>query len=151
MEQTIKQEFNFNCKKNWPHSNRRAKKALILYMHRTKIAMMSVKQSSSIGITPSNHDVVWGIGDRFDNHLANQHLKQLVVRILPKYAESSKIEKTIIIVSIIDYFRNRSNTAEGGFLKHDSVTDRFNTVNDHYAVSIDMTLYISFAVVQFLT
>lgn len=68
---------------------------------------------------PDNWSVICGRGKECYTHIGNRRLRVLVDANLDRYAETkSKIQKTLIVSSIIDSVRE---AAVGGFVKRDAV------------------------------
>jgi hypothetical protein len=89
-------------------------------------------------------DVVCGRGRTCFNHVGNVRFREVVSSHLQRYMEATtKPDKTSIICNIVDYIRQTSPTAGGGFVKLDKITSRYYEVGDFLAVStILLTLSI---------
>jgi hypothetical protein len=65
---------------------------------------------------PTRHDVINGRGRKSYNHIANRRFRQLISCNLERYlAARCKVDKTLVVVGIVDAIRNAKPT--GGFLK----------------------------------
>lgn len=84
------------------------------------------------GFQPSNYDVICGRGKSCFNHVGNRRFRLTIEMHVPKYAEvSSKLEKSLIVMSIVDIVRE--NSPQGGFVKYNARTSRWHEVGDHLA------------------
>mmetsp|Transcript_28067 Transcript_28067/g.39453 ORF Transcript_28067/g.39453 Transcript_28067/m.39453 type:complete len:231 (-) Transcript_28067:96-788(-) len=81
---------------------------------------------------PSNYDVICGRGKSCFNHIGNRRFRVTIDMNLARYAAaSSKLEKSLIVMSIVDMVRD--NSPRGGFVKHVVRTARWYEVGDHLA------------------
>jgi|Transcript_3628 hypothetical protein len=81
---------------------------------------------------PSNYDVICGRGKSCFNHIGNRRFRVTIDMNLSRYASaSSKLEKSLIVMSIVDTVRD--NSPRGGFVKHVVRTSRWYEVGDHLA------------------
>lgn len=68
---------------------------------------------------PSNYDVLCGRGKESFNHVGNRRFRVTIGMNLKKYMEAqTKIQKTLVVVSIVDMIRSLS--PNGGFVKQDA-------------------------------
>lgn len=82
--------------------------------------------------SPSNYDVICGRGAQCYNHIGNRRFRVTIGMNLQRYlSASSKIEKTLVVMSIVDTIRESS--PEGGFVKQHPTTGRWFEVGDHLA------------------
>jgi hypothetical protein len=84
---------------------------------------------------PGPFDVICGRGAHIKKHPGNVLFKQKIQECLPAYAKAtSKLQKSIIVSSVVEFFRHRSNSSStagtggggGGFVK-ESTTPRSST------------------------
>lgn len=81
---------------------------------------------------PGNYDVKCGRGKACFNHIGNRRFRITIEINLGRYAKAnSKLEKSLIVMSIVDTIRESSPT--GGFVKHDQRTGTWYEVGDHVA------------------
>ncbi|CAB9502990.1 Nitrilase family, member 2 [Seminavis robusta] len=81
---------------------------------------------------PDNWSVICGRGKECYGHVGNKRLKVLVNASLERYsATKSKMEKTLIVTSIVDSVREASPS--GGFVKQDPKTKSWYEVGDAVA------------------
>lgn len=81
---------------------------------------------------PSPYDVICGRGKIAFNHAGNHRFRVTIDIYLQRYSKAkTKLEKSIIVMSIVDIFRQNSPT--GGFVKRDTSTGRWFEVGDAVA------------------
>ena len=80
---------------------------------------------------PGPFDVICGRGAHIKKHPGNVLFKQKIQECLPAYAKAtSKLQKSIIVSSVVEFFRRRSNscgtagTGGGGFVKESTTHPR---------------------------
>ena len=86
------------------------------------------------GWVPGNWSIICGRGKECYDHIGNRRFRILCDIHFAKYAnkQTSKHEKTQIVVSIMDAFREGSNNV-GGFVKYDANSERWVEVGDEMA------------------
>jgi hypothetical protein len=88
-------------------------------------------------------DVFCGRGRKCSDHVGNQRFRKMVNDCLHQYVEArTNLGKTLIIRKIVDRVRQRSQN--GGFVKYDPITGRYNAVGDFVAVSACVNLTWSY-------
>lgn len=94
------------------------------------IAPFEEKQQLPLGFKPSKYAVICARGNAVKSHPGNIRFTQLVEDSLKNYADaSSKLEKSIIVSSIIDSIRR--DAPEGAFVKKEKGI--WYEVGDHHA------------------
>ena len=79
------------------------------------------------------NDVLCGNGKKCFKHAGNQAFRKLIEATLNHYTSvPSKMERSCIILEVMDYVRANS---EGGFVRHDPVTNTYFQVSEKAAVS----------------
>ena len=81
---------------------------------------------------PDSWSVICGRGKQAFDHFGNRRLRILCELNLPKYSACGlKIEKSLIVTSIVDVIREGSQ--DGGFIKKDSTSGTWYKVSDAVA------------------
>jgi len=85
------------------------------------------------GFVPAQHDVICARGKTAFGHPGNRRFRVLLSLQLDKYANAtSKIEKSVIVTSIVDAIRESSHSkGGGGFVREEG--SRWYAVNEHLA------------------
>jgi len=81
--------------------------------------------------TPHANDVLCGRGGGTNNHLGNEHFRDLVSSKKLEYINSSKREKPLVSRSIVDAVRRQN--PPGRFLQRDDVTGLWSDIGDQRA------------------
>ena len=85
-----------------------------------------------VDFQPDCWSVICGRGKKVFNHVGNRRFRALCDQNLEKYAAcKSKIEKSVIVMSIVD--RIREGSKNGGLVKRDKVSGRWFEVGDSAA------------------
>ena len=82
---------------------------------------------------PSDKDVICARGKAAFSHVGNRRFRLVILMNLEKYHNAkNKVEKSIIVTSIVDLIREGS-PVNGGFVKKSAVTGRWMSINDKLA------------------
>ena len=82
--------------------------------------------------TPAPSDVICGRGRLCTEHPGNREFRKIVNSHLDSYAKAdSKMEKSLLVSAIVNMVRR--NSPNGGFLKKNSKTGRYQAVSDRIA------------------
>ena len=85
-----------------------------------------------MNFTPGPLDVICAPGKEARNHSGNINFRTIIFKKLQDYSKaSSKLEKSLIVSSIVDKIRRDS--PNGGFVKFNSQTGEWYEVGDHLA------------------
>ena len=107
------------------------------HLHQHSLDMASLRSATGMdflphGFTPGPFDVICARGKTAKNHPGNRRYRHLIEINLAHYdACTSKIDKSIIVTSILDAVRESS--PNGGFVRQDEETGRWYEVGDHAA------------------
>ena len=100
----------------------------------TNILSKDSKAKKALGsiTTPAPSDVICGRGRLCAEHPGNREFRKIVDSHLDSYAKAdSKLEKSLLVSAIVNMVRR--NSPNGGFLKKNSKTGRFEVVSDRIA------------------
>lgn len=82
---------------------------------------------------PSDKDVICARGKRAFSHVGNRRFRLVILMNLEKYHNAkNKVEKSVIVTSIVDLIREGS-PVNGGFVKKSAITGRWMSISDKLA------------------